>query len=123
MKQTFAFIALLAGCAAIRPTEARAQCNEACIPIIAPNGARGFGCVVDNDANAACIARSTGCFTKLCYNAVLTAPGGALLATADICGDKVTLHPVTPEQAPARVAVNAPRAQRAAVVAAKARAG
>lgn len=123
MKRLLALVALAIGLTAMHPTDARAQCNEACIPIVAPNGARGFGCVVDNDANAACIARSTICYTKLCYNALLTGPGGALLATVDICGDEVTLRPVAREQAPARVAANAPRAKRAAGIAAKARAG
>lgn len=123
MKRPLALLALAIGLVAMHPSDARAQCNEACIPIVAPNGARGFGCVVDNDANAACIARSTICYTKLCYNAMITNPAGGALARVDICGDEVTLRPVARERAPARVAAHPSRTKAAVSSAAKARAG
>lgn len=123
MKRLLALVTLAIGLAAMHPTDARAQCNEACIPIVAPNGARGFGCVVDNDANAACIARSTVCYTRLCYNAMVTDPTGSALARVDICGDEVTLRPVVRERAPVRVAAHPSRAKRGASSTAKARAG
>ena len=123
MRRILALVALVVGCVALRPVDTRAQCNEACIPIVAPNGARGFGCVVDNDSNAACIARSTICWTRLCSNALITAPTGQMIAMADICGDKVTLRLVAHERASLRVAVQSARAKRAASGAAKSRAG
>jgi hypothetical protein len=75
----------------LHPPAARAQCNEACIQFISPSGP-GWGCVVDNSSGAACYARSTKCYIKLCMNAMVTDPSGRTLAMADICGGNVAVR-------------------------------
>lgn len=113
-----AFAGLLA-----QPPRAAAQCNEACVEVTTPQGYKGYGCVQANDTGQACIARSTTCFIKLCYNTMITGPDGSVLAIADICGEKVTLRPVAREPSGVRIAAQPVRAKRGASVAAKARAG
>lgn len=123
MRRILAVLTLAVAGVLMHPPRVAAQCNEACVAVTTPQGHKGFGCIVENDSNAACIARSTVCYSKLCYNALITGPGGTVLAAADICGDEVTLRPVARERAPAQVAARATRAKRGASVAAKARVG
>jgi hypothetical protein len=94
MRRILAIFALALATVLVHPPAAGAQCNERCIKLVAPEGGGtvGYGCVVDNDSGAACIARSTVCYTKLCWNAMLTDPSGRMLAVADICGDNVTVR-------------------------------
>jgi hypothetical protein len=122
MKRVLVLVVLALVAVVAHPQSLRAQCNEACVKIDYPD-AKGYGCVVQNDSGAACYARSFGCHVKLCSNAMVTDATGRMLAIADICGDEVTLRPVEHERTPARVAVQPPRAKRAASNAAKARAG
>jgi len=75
----------------VHPPAARAQCNEACVTVISPTGP-GWGCVIDNSSGAACYARATKCYIKLCWNAMLTDPSGRTLAVADICSGNVTVR-------------------------------
>jgi hypothetical protein len=112
------FLALLAlgFTIALVPSAARAQCNEACVQVFTPEGAPGWGCVVDNDSGAACYARSTRCYVKLCWNAMVTDPSGQMLAVADVCKDEVTVRPV--RRGPASRSAVRPRAPtRSAMVA------
>jgi hypothetical protein len=91
MKRSLAVLAFALACVLMRPAPASAQCNERCVKFSSPLGS-GYGCIVDNDSGAACIARSTVCYTKLCWNAMVTDPSGRTLAVADICGDNVTVR-------------------------------
>jgi hypothetical protein len=93
MRRILAIFALALATVLVHPPAAGAQCNERCVKLIAPEGGTaGYGCVVDNDSGAACIARSTICYTKLCWNAMVTDPSGRTLAVADICGDNVSVR-------------------------------
>mgnify|MGYP003576517111 CR=1 FL=1 len=123
MKRILAVLVVAVTGVLTAPPHVAAQCNEACVEVRTVQGYRGYGCVQANDTGEACIARSTTCFTKLCYNTMITGPSGGVLAMADICGDEVTLRPITREQAPARVATQAATSKSAAASAAKARAG
>ena len=104
MKRILAVLALAFAPALVHPRPAAAQCNEECVAFVTPDGRRGFGCVVDNDSGKACYARSTGCTTKLCYNAMVADPSGAVLAVADVCNDKVTVRSMTRTPAARRAA-------------------
>lgn len=93
MRRILAILALALAPVLVHPQAASAQCNERCIKLVAPEGGTaGYGCIVDNDSGAACIARSTICYTKLCWNAMMTDPSGRVLAVADICGANVTVR-------------------------------
>lgn len=91
MRRFLPLLAVALATVILQPRAARAQCNEACVTVISPTGP-GWGCVVDNSAGAACYARSTRCYIKLCWNAMATDPSGRTLAIADICGDNVTVR-------------------------------
>ena len=91
MKRSLAVLALAVACLLVHPPHVSAQCNEQCVTFASPLGS-GYGCVVNNDSGAACIARSTVCYTKLCWNAMVTDPSGRTFAVADICGDNVTVR-------------------------------
>ena len=127
MKRTLAVFAMVVAGLLAAPPRAAAQCNEACVRVTTPEGLKGYGCVVVNDSGEACIARSTACFTKLCYNAMVIDPSGRALASADICDDKVTINAVVRGGTPVRVArAEAPKRSATASHArppAKARAG
>lgn len=121
MRRILATFALALATVLVHPPAAAAQCNERCIKLVAPEGGTaGYGCVIDNDSGAACIARSTICYTKLCWNAMVTDPSGRMLAVADICGDNVTVRSLArtsrqegrkkPQQRDGRAVVAASRA-------------
>ncbi len=122
MKRMLAMFALALAAVLVHPPAARAQCNEACVFFYTPGGASGHGCVVDNDSGAACYARSTRCYTKLCWNAMVTDPSGQVLAVADVCNGQVTVRPAARDRAqrraarfhPARGTATASRARTAA---------
>ena len=94
MKRILPLLMLTLAGVLAHPPRAVAQCNEACVEVRTPQGFRGFGCVAANDTGEACIARSTGCYTKLCYNTMITDPAGRTLAIADVCGDRVAIRRV-----------------------------
>lgn len=91
MKRMLAVLALALVPILAEAPRLHGQCNEACVRIEMPEG-RGYGCIAMNDSGTACIARSTGCYTKLCYNAMVTDPSGRALAVADVCNGRVTLR-------------------------------
>jgi hypothetical protein len=121
MKRMLALFALALAAVVAHPVAARAQCNEACVFFFTPDGASGYGCVVDNDSGAACYARSTRCYTKLCSNALVTDPSGHILAVADICNGQVTLRPAARERAQRRTARFHPARGTATATASRAR--
>jgi hypothetical protein len=92
MRRFLAVLALALATVLMHPPAARAQCNEACVTFVTTTGQVGHGCVVENDSGAACYARSTTCYTKLCSNAMVTDPSGRTLAVAEICSGNVTVH-------------------------------
>ena len=92
MRRFLPMLAIALATVSVHPPAAQAQCNEACVQVVSTTGAPGWGCVVDNDSGAACYARSTRCYIKLCWNAMVTDPSGRVLAVADICGDNVTVR-------------------------------
>lgn len=92
MRRFLAVPALVLAAVLAHAPAARAQCNEACVTFVTTTGSVGHGCVVENDSGAACYARSTRCYVKLCSNAMVTDPSGRTLAMADICGGNVTVH-------------------------------
>jgi hypothetical protein len=115
MKRMLAVMALALVPVLAQPPRLQGQCNEACVRIEMPEG-RGYGCIAMNDTGTACIARSTGCTVKLCYNAMVTDPSGQMLAVADVCQDEVTVRPV--RRGPASRSAARPRAPtRSAAVA------
>jgi hypothetical protein len=122
MRRILAVLSVAFAFVVVHPPRAAAQCNEACVSLTAPDGTRGFGCVVDNDANAACWARSTRCTVKPCSNALLTDPAGRVLATADICNGQVTVHPVPRDRAQRRAGRSLRTRESARVAVASARA-
>lgn len=91
MKRSLAVFAFALACVLMHPPRAGAQCNEQCVKFVSSQGS-GYGCIVNNDSGAACIARSTNCYMKLCWNAMVTDPSGRMLAVAGICGDNVTVR-------------------------------
>lgn len=122
MKRSLAVLAFALACVLIHPAPAGAQCNERCVKFTSPLGS-GYGCIVDDGSGAACIARSTICYTKLCWNAMVTDPSGRTLAVADICGDNVTVRSLASTPKPrSAVKLRAQRGTATVAVAGKARA-
>ena len=103
MKRMLAVMALALVPVLAQPPRLQGQCNEACVRIEMPEG-KGYGCIAMNDTGTACIARSGGCYVKLCYNAMVTDPSGRALAVADVCNGRVTLRPLDRTAASRRTA-------------------
>lgn len=109
MKRILAVLALACAFLLFDSSGAAAQCNEACVRLVAPAGPIGWDCI-PGDSASNCDASATRCKFTSCYNAMVVDITAGALAVADICSGNVAVHSIAHAPKP-RIAAKL-RAQR-----------
>lgn len=83
--------ALICAVLAFAP-RAEAQCGQKCTPMVGLDGRQiGWGCVLDQDTNATCVATTANCSQNPCGGslALILDSKGVALASAQLCSGQV----------------------------------